>query len=158
MDLELIATTLFDRFVNSQYLLDQGFQTFTREQVAPQQIQLWNVLSLLGGNEMWPGPTGREARQSNRPAIVTLEFLLWIYAKAAPGQLRETVMNNIRGAINKTLAPDTGYRQTLGLRGVKYCAIEGNVIRAPVPNSDQIYAHVPIYVEVIDGVETEVIP
>jgi hypothetical protein len=158
MNRELIAVTLFDRFSNSQYLLDLGFVTFTRDQVAPQQIQLWNVLSLLGGNEMWPGPTGREARQSNRPAIVTLEFLLWIYAKAGPSELRETLMNNILDALNKTLAPDAGYRQTLGLRGVKYCAIEGNIIRAAVQNTDQIYGHVPIFVEVIDGVETEVIP
>lgn len=158
MNRELIATTIFGLLENSQSLLNLGFVTFTRDQVNPMQIQQWNVLCLLGGNEMWPGPTGREARQSNRPAIVTLEFLLWIYAKAGPSQLRETLMNNILDALIKTLAPATGYRQTLGLKGIKYCAVEGNIIRAPVQNSDQIYGHVPILVEAIDGVETEVIP
>lgn len=157
MNRELIATTLFGILTSSQYLLDLGFQIFTRDQVNPTQIQQWNVLSLLGGNEMWPGPTGREARLSNRPAIVTLEFLTWIYVKAGPSQLRETIMNNTLDALIKTLAPATGYRQTLGLRGIKYCAVEGTIIRAPVQNSDQIYGHVPILVEAIDGVETEVI-
>src|SRR6476469_7304024 len=158
MNRELIATTLFDRLQNSQYLLDLGFQTFTRDPVNPLQIQQWNVISLLGGNEMWPTYTGREARQSNRPAIVTLEFLTWLYVKADPSQLRETIMNNTLDALVKTLTPDTGYRQTLGLKGVKYCAIEGTIIRAPVQNTDQIYGHVPILVEAIEGVETEVIP
>jgi hypothetical protein len=154
---ELIATTLFDRLQNSPDLLDLGFVTFSRDQLNPTQIQQWNALCLLGGNEIWPGETGRDARQSNRPAMVTIEFLLWIYAKAGPSQLRETLMNNIQDALDKALAPERGYRQSLGLQGVQHCRIEGSVLRAPVQNSDQIYAHAPILVQVIEGVETAVV-
>lgn len=125
--------------------LTQGFQTASRRLARGFQEADMPALYLLDVAEQHPD------RESSRPYLMLLYCELWIFSKAGsdPAGVPATAINNLIDAVEHALLPSGsqpggGMRQSLGLQGVHYCRIEGEVQKDPGHDGMLAGAIVPI--------------
>lgn len=108
--------------------LTQGFQTVVRRLRNPNDEQDMPALYLVELGEV------HNYRESNSPALIEMNCEAWIYTKvgAAENAVPAAMLNMLLDGVERALYPTPrGYRQNLGLRGVHYCRIEGEIQKDP---------------------------
>jgi hypothetical protein len=134
--------------------MTQGFQTAARRLADPALEQDMPALYLIETNEMHPG---LPVRGSNEPALISLHCEAWIFTKAGADQsaVPATTLNNLIDGIERALYPTPrGFRQDLGLNGVLFARIEGEVQKDPGHNGQLAGAIIPLHIVVSQSVET----
>lgn len=132
--------------------LTQGFQTAARRLADPSSEQDMPALYLVEIGELHPG-----RRESNEPAIVELHCEAWIFTRAGADQnaLPAATLNTLIDGIERALYPTPrGYRQNLGVNGVLYCRIEGEVQKDPGHNGQIAGAVIPLRLAIGQSAET----
>lgn len=136
--------------------LTQGFQTASRRLAEPIEEQDMPVMYLLDVSEEHP------PRQSSGPylAIINCDVMMYSTAGADASTVPATALNNLIDAVEKTLnptgsQPGGGLRQPLGLRGVQYCRIEGEIQKFPGYAGQLAGAIVPIRIAVSSILDTK---
>ena len=138
--------------------LTQGFQTASRRLAhATQEVDMPAMYLVDVGEDHPP-------RESTRPYFALIYCELWVFSKAGedPESVPATPLNNFLDAIEKALnptgsQPGGGVRQPLGLQGVQYCRIEGEVQKDPGHDGRLAMAIVPLRIAVASNLETKVI-
>lgn len=129
----------------------QGFQTTARRLANPSAEQDMPSLYLVEVGESH-GPRG-----STEPAIVELQCEAWVYTKvgadenAVPISTLNTLIDGIERALYPT--PRT-IRQNLGVNGVLYCRIEGEIAKDPGHKGELAGAVIPLKLAIGQNVET----
>ena len=125
--------------------LTQGFQTASRRLAHAIQEADMPAMYLLDVAEEHP------ARNSSNPYIALIYCELWIFSKAGedPESVPASALNILIDAVEKALNPSGtqpggGLRQPLGLQGVHYCRIEGEIQKDPGHDGRLAGAIVPI--------------
>jgi hypothetical protein len=119
----------------------QGFQTIERRLRDPNAEQDMPALYLVELNEV------HGYRESTRAMLVELNFEAWIFtrvgadANAVPASMLNVLIDAVERALS---AGPEGFRQNLGLHGVLYCRIEGEVQKDPGHSAQLAMAVVPI--------------
>jgi hypothetical protein len=135
--------------------LTQGFQTAARRLRDPNAEQDMPALYLLELGEF------HGARESNAPAIIQLDCQAWVYTRvgATESAIPAATLNALVDGIERALYPTpTGYRQNLGLHGVLYCRIEGEVQKDPGHNGQIASVTIPLRLVVAQNEDTRPIP
>ena len=97
-------------------------------------------------------------RQSNAPGQIVLSSELWIFSDAGedPDAVPASALNYLLDAVEAAIDPafnnPGGLRQDLGLHGIIYARIEGEVMKDPGHNGRIAGAIVPIKIRVGQGV------
>jgi hypothetical protein len=131
--------------------LTQGFQTVTRRLADPTAEQDMPALYLVEISEMHP------PRGSNEPALIELHCEAWVYTRVGADQnaVPAATLNTLIDGIETALYPTpTGFRQNLGVNGVMYCRIEGEVQKDPGHNGQIAGAVIPLKLVVGQSSET----
>jgi len=130
--------------------LTQGFQTASRRLAQAIQEADMPAMYLIDTGE--DHPTDRPTTGAFR---ITLACELWIFSRAGadPTTVPATALNTLLDAVEKVLIPSGsqpggGFRQALGLKGVDYCRIEGEVIKDPGHDGALAGIVVPIRIRV----------
>lgn len=126
-------------------LMTQGFQTTARRLADPMGEYDKPALYLIEVSEEH-GPRG-----SNQPVVVTLNCEAWIFTGvgADPNAVPATTLNMLIDGIERALYPTPfGFRQTLGVAGVLYCRIEGEITKDPGHNGLIAGAIIPLKIAV----------
>ena len=108
--------------------LTQGFQTLVRRMRDPAAEQDMPALYLVELGEI------HQYRGSNSPALIELNCEAWIYTRvgATENAVPAAMLNMLLDGVERALYPTPrGFRQNLGLSGVLYCRIEGEVQKDP---------------------------
>lgn len=132
----------------------QGFQTASRRLSDAAAEQDMPALYLVELNELHP------FRGSAAPVLVELNAEAWIYTKigaeenAIPAAMLNTLIDGIERALYPPPDHPGGRRQNLGLHGVQYCRIEGEVQKDPGHNAQLAMAVIPIKIAVAQHVDT----
>lgn len=129
--------------------LVQGFLTTGRRLVDANAEQDMPALYLVELNEM------HNYRQSNAPALVELNCEVWLYTRvgAEANAVPAAMLNVLIDALERALYPTpTGFRQNLGVAGVHYARIEGEVQKDPGHSGHIAMAVVPIKILVAQSV------
>ena len=119
----------------------QGFQTASRRLADPSAEQDMPALYLVEHSEMH-GPRGSDA-----PALVEINCEAWIFTRAGAdaNAIPVSILNTLIDGIERCFYPTPlGFWQNLGLRGVAYCRIEGEIQKDPGHNGQIAGAIVPI--------------
>jgi hypothetical protein len=119
----------------------QGFQTASRRLADPSAEQDMPALYLVEVSEM------HQARGSNEPVIVEISCEAWIFTRAGADQnaIPVSILNTLIDGIERALYPTpTGFRQNLGVNGVLYCRIEGEIQKDPGHNGQIAGAIIPL--------------
>jgi hypothetical protein len=135
--------------------ITQGFQTTARRlSIAFEEADMPSMYLLDQGEEHPP-------RESMRPYLALMHCELFIFSKAGedPNAVPATALNNLIDAIEMTLnptgsQPGGGLRQPLGLHGVHYCRIEGEIQKDPGHANRIAGAIVPIRIAAAFGLVT----
>ena len=128
----------------------QGFQTFQRRLRDPNAEQDMPALYLLELNEIHP------FRGSTGATNIELNCEAWIYTKiaatenAVPAATLNTLIDGIEAAFNSP----TAFRQNLGLNGVLYARIEGELQKDPGHTAQIAMAVVPLKILVAPHTDT----
>lgn len=133
--------------------LVQGFLTTGRRLLDPSAEHDMPALYLVELNEL------HGYRQSNAPALVELNCEVWMYTRvgAEANAVPAAMLNTLIDALERALYPTPGgFRQTLGVPGVHYARIEGEVQKDPNHSGQIALAVVPIKIVVAQSVETQV--
>jgi hypothetical protein len=140
--------------------LTQGFQTASRRLAhAIQEVDM-PAMYLLDKGELHP------ERRSSNPYITIIQCELWIFSKAGedpdPAYSPATALNNLIGAVEQALTPSGsqpggGLRNPLGLQGVHYCRIEGEVLKDPGYDGRLAGAVIPIQIAASSILDTKII-
>lgn len=96
-------------------------------------------------------------RESNRAALVELNCEVWLYTKvgATENEVPAAMLNVFLDAVEAALYPTPrGFRQNLGVAGVLYARIEGEVQKDPGHASGLGLAVVPIKIAVGQSADT----
>jgi hypothetical protein len=132
--------------------LVQGFLTTARRMADPNVEQDMPSLYLVEGNEVHaPRPDGAAA-------LVELNCEAWIYTRvgaaqnAVPAAMLNVLIDGIERAIYSNLP--RSFRQNLGVHGVLYCRIEGEVQKDPGHSAQMALAVIPIKIVVGQSAET----
>jgi len=140
----------------TQSPLIQGFQTASRRLAHAAREADMPAMYLLDVGEDHP------TRESTRPYFVLIYCELWVFSKAGedPNAVPSTALNNIIDAIEKVLnptgsQPGGGVRQPLGLNGVLYCRIEGEVQKDPGHDGRLAMAIIPLRISAASNLETK---
>lgn len=135
--------------------LTQGFQTASRRLAAPPEEVDMPAMYLLDNAEEHP------PRESSRPylALISCDLVIFSTAGEDPSTVPATALNNLIDAIEKALyptgsQPGGGFRQPLGLSGVQYCRIEGEVQKDPGHDGRLAGASIPLRIAVFPHLET----
>lgn len=123
----------------------QGFQTVSRRAADATAEQDMPALYLVGLNELHPPRAGTAA------ALVELNYEAWIYTGvgADANAVPDAMLNMLIDGIERALYPTpTGFRQNLGVAGVHYCRIEGELQKDPGHSAQIAMAVVPIKIVV----------
>lgn len=129
---------------NTAAPLLQGFQTASRRLAFPDEETDMPALYLLDLNEE------HYPRQSNEAGRIVLLCEAWVFSDAGedPDSVPAAELNTLLDALQAAIDPPTnspsGRRQNLGLTGVHYCRIEGEVQKDPGHNNRIAGAIVPI--------------
>jgi len=130
----------------------QGFATTGRRLADPSAEQDMPALYLVELNEL------HGYRASNAAALIELNCEVWIYtnagaeANAVPAATLNTLIDGIERALYPTPA---GFRQNLGVSGVHYARIEGEVQKDPGHSGQIAMAVIPIKIVVGQSAETQ---
>jgi hypothetical protein len=119
----------------------QGFGTASRRLADPSAEQDMPALYLVELSEM------HQARGSNEPVIVEISCEAWIFTRAGADQnaIPVSTLNTLIDGIERALYPTpTGFRQNLGVNGVLYCRIEGEIQKDPGHNGQIAGAIIPL--------------
>jgi hypothetical protein len=126
----------------------QGFQTYTRRLAAPSEEADMPAMYLLDISEQ------HFPRTSSGPGWILIDCELWVFSDAGedPDAVPAAELNTLLDAIERTIDPPgnapLGRRQNLGLHGIHYCRIEGEVQKDPGHNGRIAGAIVPIKIRV----------
>jgi hypothetical protein len=138
--------------------LTQGFQTATRRLAHAIEEADMPALYLLDiGEQHFP-------RQASAPGWILIDCELWIFSDAGedPSAIPATELNTLLDAVERAIDPPgnapLGRRQNLGLHGVHYCRIEGEVQKDPGHNGRIAGAIVPIKIRVGQDLDSYPIP
>jgi hypothetical protein len=130
----------------------QGFPTTGRRLADPGAEQDMPALYLIELNEL------HGYRASNAAALVELNCEVWIYtnAGAEANAVPAATLNTLIDAIERALYPTpAGFRQNLGVSGVHYARIEGEVQKDPGHAGQLAMAVVPIKIVVGQSADTQ---
>jgi hypothetical protein len=130
----------------------QGFPTTGRRLADPSAEQDMPALYLVELNEL------HGYRASNAAALIELNCEVWIYtnAGAEADAVPAATLNVLIDAIEAALYPTpSGFRQNLGVSGVHYCRIEGEVQKDPGHAGQLAMAVVPIKIVVGQSADTQ---
>jgi len=119
----------------------QGFQTVERRLRDPNAEQDMPALYLVELNEI------HGYRESTRAMLVELNCEAWIFTRVGADQnaVPAAMLNTLIDAVERALsAGPEGFRQNLGLHGVHYCRIEGELQKDPGHSAQTAMAVVPI--------------
>ena len=136
----------------------QGFQTTSRRLRDAAAEQDMPALYLVELNELHP------YRGSAAPLLVELNTEAWIYTKvgaeenATPAAMLNTLIDCIERALYPPSDHAGGRRQNLGLHGVQYCRIEGEVQKDPGHSAQLAMAVIPIKIAVAQHIDTYAYP
>lgn len=123
----------------------QGFQTTGRRLRDPSAEQDMPALYLVELNEL------HGYRESTRAVLVELNCEAWIFTRvgadenAVPAAMLNTLIDAVERAIS---AGPTQFRQNLGLNGVHYARIEGELQKDPGHSAQTAMAVIPIKIAV----------
>jgi hypothetical protein len=123
----------------------QGFQTTVRRLADPNAEQDMPALYLVEVNEV------HSYLDDSKPALIDLNCEAWIFTKVGADQnaIPAATLNTLIDGIEAALYPTPrGWRQNLGVYGVLYCRIDGEVQKDPGHNGQIAGAIVPIQVHV----------
>jgi hypothetical protein len=132
--------------------MTQGFQTVERRLADPNAEQDMPALYLVETLEIHPD------RGSTSAAMIELHCEAWIFTKAGADQnaIPAATINTLIDGIEAVLYPTPrGFQQNLGLRGVMFCRIEGEVQKDPGHNGRIAGAIVPLRIVVAQGEQTQ---
>jgi hypothetical protein len=138
-------------------LMTQGFQTTARRFADPNVEQDMPALYLVEISEFH---AGRPVRGSAEPALIELNCEAWIFTKvgadrnAIPAATLNILIDGIERALYPT--PQT-FRQTLGVNGVLFARIEGEIQIDPGHNGQIAGAIIPLKVVVAQSADTYLI-
>jgi hypothetical protein len=129
--------------------LTQGFQTAARRLADPNPEQDMPALYLIEMGEMhsWQG----------EKLMVQLDCQAWIYTKvgATESAVPASMLNILMDGIERALYPTPrGFRQQLGVSGVIYCRIDGEVQKDPGHMGGLASITIPLTILVGAGAET----
>jgi hypothetical protein len=131
--------------------MTQGFQTAARRLADPNAEQDMPALYLVEISELHP------PRGSNEPALIELHCEAWIFTRVGADQsaVPAATINMLIDGIERALYPTpTGFRQDLGVAGVLYCRIEGEVQKDPGHNGAIAGAIIPLKIVVGQSEDT----
>lgn len=128
----------------------QGFQTTARRLRDANAEQDMPALYLLELNEQHP------FRGTTAAMSVELNCEAWVYTKVAATEnaVPAATLNTLIDGIEAALTSPTHFRQNLGLRGVLYARIEGELQKDPGHTAQTAMAVVPIKITVAQHVDT----
>jgi hypothetical protein len=129
----------------------QGFQTVARRLADPNAEQDMPALYLVEVNEVHP------ARGSNEAALIELNCEALVFTKVGADQnaIPAATLNMLIDGIERALYPTpTGFRQNLGVNGVLYCRIEGEIVKDPGHTAGIAYATIPLKIVVGQSADT----
>jgi hypothetical protein len=133
--------------------LVQGFQTYSRRLAPPSEEADMPSLYLLDiAEQHFP-------RTSSAPGWIVIECELWIFSDAGEDSnaIPATELNMLLDALQRAIDPpptaSRGRAQNLGLHGVLYCRIEGEVQKDPGHNGRIAGAIVPVKIRVGQDVD-----
>jgi hypothetical protein len=132
--------------VNGATLI-QGFKTTGRRLMLPAEATDQPAMFLVDGDNHYP------AHPSNVPGKAVLMPEVIVYAKSdnpdiSPSQLLNPMIDAIESILTPPANSHFGISSTLGLLGVVYCRIEGNIEIAPGYIGGQSIAIIPLKIEV----------
>lgn len=136
----------------------QGFQTTGRRLRDTAAEQDMPALYLVELNEL------HAYRGAAAPLLVELNAEAWIYTSvgadenAIPAAMLNTLIDGIERALYPAKDHPGGRRQNLGLAGVQYCRIEGEVQKDPGHSAAIAMAVIPIKIAVAQHVDTIAYP
>lgn len=123
----------------------QGFQTTARRLRDPSVEQDMPALYLVELNEL------HGYRESTRAMLVELNCEAWIFTRvgAAENAVPAAMLNALIDGVERALsAGPTQFRQNLGLNGVHYARIEGELQKDPGHSAQTAMAVIPIKIAV----------
>lgn len=129
----------------------QGFQTTARRLASPSAEQDMPSLYLIEVGEL------HETRPSTQPAIVELQCEAWVYTKVGADENAVSIatLNTLIDGIERALYPTPqAIRQNLGVNGVLYCRIEGEIAKDPGHKGELAGAVIPLKIAVGQSAET----
>lgn len=138
----------------NQITVRQGFINTGRRLVAWEECEEQPAMFLCAGDEIHPD------RPPSAAAKIEIAAEVYIYTKAGedPDAIPEAALNRFIDALEKALDPKptspTGMWGGLGLRGVIYCRIQGDLVKATGDNGAQAAAVIPIRILVAQGQTT----
>jgi len=137
----------------------QGFQTTSRRGRDPSAEQDMPALYMVELNELHGY---REATRGGYLAELNVDVHLYTAAGAEEAAVPASALNYMIDALERALNPPAnhpgGLRQNLGLKGVHYCRIEGELVKFPGDNAQLGSAVVPIKIGVAPHVDTVAYP
>ena len=128
----------------------QGFQTVERRLRDPNAEQDMPALYLVELNEV------HGYRESSRAMLVELNCEAWIFtrvgadANAVPAAMLNVLIDAVERALS---AGPQGFRQNLGLHGVHYCRIEGELQKDPGHSAQTAMAVIPIKISAAQHID-----
>ena len=128
----------------------QGFQTVERRLRDPNAEQDMPALYLVELNEV------HGYRESTRAMLVELNCEAWIFTRVGADQnaVPAGMLNTLIDAVEQALSAGTeGFRQNLGLHGVHYCRIEGELQKDPGHSAQTAMAVIPIKIAAAQHVD-----
>jgi hypothetical protein len=131
--------------------MTQGFQSASRRLAHAIEEADMPALYLIETNEIHP------PRESGGAALIELNCEAWIFTTvgADANAVPATTLNNLIDGIERALYPTPqGFRQNLGVNGVLYCRIEGEVQKDPGHNGQIAGAIVPLKIVVGQSADT----
>lgn len=138
---------------NTASPLLQGFQTTSRRLDFPNEETDMPALYLHEvGEDHFP-------RQSNDPGRIVISCEIWLFSDAVeePSAIPAAELNTLLDAVQTAIDPPAnapgGRRQNLGVHGVNYCRIEGQVQKDPGYNGRLGGVIVPVRIMVGQGVD-----
>jgi hypothetical protein len=138
---------------NTAAPLTQGFQTASRRlQHAVEEADMPAMYLVDIAEDHFP-------RQSNEAGRIVISCEVWVFSDAGedPAAIPAAELNNLLDALQTAIDPPgnapLGRRQDLGLKGVHYCRIEGEVQKDPGHNGRIAGAIIPIRIMVAQGVD-----
>lgn len=134
--------------------LTQGFQTVGRRLRQPEAIADYPAMFMIELGETHP------PRRSTDMARVGLGVEIWIYTHfgqdpdAEPASALNALLDAIQTAIDPPPNQSGGYRQNLGLHGIHYCRIEGDLAKDPGFAGGLAGAIIPVVISAAAGIDT----
>jgi len=131
----------------------QGLQTVERRMRDPNAEQDMPALYLVELSET------HNYRSANAPALIEMNCEAWIYTKvgATENAIPAATLNILIDGIESALYPTPrGYRQNLGLAGIHYCRIEGEVQKEPGHAGQLASVMIPLKILIGQSEETRV--